>query len=372
MRIVHVIARLNAGGPARVIAAVVRATEPLGFQHRVLCGACPAGEPDDAALVAAAGAEVERVPGLGRTPGIGDLRALAWLRTRLIALRPDMVHTHTAKAGLLGRTVAGWLGIPCLHTYHGHVLTGYFPPLVSAAVAGIERLAAGRHRHHALTPGQVRDLRDGFRIGRPDRWNCLPPPVEPVLPAAAAWHAALAPGLPVVGFLGRLVPVKDPFLWLDAFTALAERMPVQGLVCGEGPLRAPAERLARERGLRVHWAGQVPAGEALAVTTILLMTSRNEGLPIAAVEAMGAGIPVVAPPVGGLADLAAAGAIHPADRSAEALAAACRRALQTGAAPGAAALAAALSPQALATAWAELYAATAERRAAGGSVQWPA
>ncbi len=371
MRIVHLIARLNAGGPARVIAAVVRATVPHGIEHRVLCGACPAGEPDDAGLVAAAGAVVERVPGLGRTPGLGDLRALGWIYARLNVLRPDVVHTHTAKAGLLGRTIAGWLGIPCLHTYHGHVLTGYFPPLASAAIAGIERLAAGRHRHHALTPGQVRELRDDFRIGMPDRWSCLPPPVEPVTPSAAAWHAALAPGLPVVGFLGRLVPVKDPFLWLDAFAALAAQIPVQGLVCGEGPLRAPAERLARERGLRVHWAGQVPAGEALAVTTILLMTSRNEGLPIAAVEAMGLGIPVVAPPVGGLADLAAVGAIHPAIRDAPALAAACRRAVQTGVAPGAAALAAALSPQALAAAWAELYAATAERSAAGDIVQWP-
>lgn len=367
MHVVHVIARLNDGGPARAIAALGGALTARGHRIGVLTGACPPSEPDLTEAVRAEGLAVERLPTMA--PGLDPVRevaALGALIARLRALRPDVVHTHTAKAGALGRLAARALRLPCLHTYHGHVLRGYFTPAGSAVARLAERVLAGRAWHQALTASQLRDLRDRARIGREHRWRALAPPVPPVAPRAAAWHARLAPGLPVVGFLGRLAPVKDVLLWLDALAELARRTPVQGVVCGDGQQRAAAEARAATLGVPVVFTGFVPAAEALGACRLLLMTSRNEGLPFAAIEAAGAGIPVVAPPVGGLADLARSGAVLPATRTPAALAAACARVLgdptlRSRLETRGRAAAAAVSPTALAPLYEQLYAAILER-----------
>jgi glycosyltransferase involved in cell wall biosynthesis len=325
VHIVHCIARLNEGGPARVLSGLAGALVPRGHRLTVIHGACDRHERDCAGVVAAAGAELAPLPALGRrVDPLADLRAFALMRARLAALRPDVVHTHTAKAGALGRIAARSLGLPCLHTYHGHVLHSYFGRALNGAIAATERALAGNAWHQGLTASQVHDLRDVYRIGRPGRWRVLPVPVPAVAPAAAPWHARLVPGLPVVGFLGRLVPVKDGGLWLKTFAELARRMPVQGLVCGDGPERAALEAAAAGLPGRppVLFAGMVPAGEALQAMRVLLVTSRNEGQPLTVVEAACAGVPVVAPPVGGLADLIAAGAAVGARREPAALAAA--------------------------------------------------
>jgi glycosyltransferase involved in cell wall biosynthesis len=364
VHIVHLIARLNDGGPARVIASLARELGARGHRVSVLAGDCADGEPDASALVRAAGAAVERVPGLGRRLAPwDDLRALAAIRRRLRALAPDVVHTHTAKAGALGRPLCRLLGLPCLHTYHGHVLSGYFSPARSRLVAAGERLLAGNAWHQALTAGQRDDLQRRARIGRARRWTVLPVPVAPLAAQAPAWPVAAGP--PVVGFLGRLAPVKDIGLWLETVALLAAHGAVRGLVCGEGVERAAAER--RAAGLPIRFTGQVPAGMALAAMDVLLLTSRNEGLPLAAVEAGGLGVPVVAPAVGGLADLARQGALESAPRSAAALAAAVARVLadpelrRRRCAAGRA-LAAALAPAALAPRYEALYRAVARGR----------
>jgi glycosyltransferase involved in cell wall biosynthesis len=322
MKIVHLVARLNDGGPARVIALLAAAHRAAGHEVHVLAGACGPDERDigDEVLPGL----VERVAGLGRSVApLADLRALLALRRRLRELAPDVVHTHTAKAGALGRLLCRSLGIPCLHTYHGHVLHGYWARPVHATLALAERLCAGNAWHQALTPTQLHELRDGHRIGRSTRWRWLPPPVARVQPRTAAWHGALPTDRPRVLWLGRFAAVKDPSLWLEAVAALHAIRPVHAVLCGDGALRPAAEAHAARLGLAATWTGFVPAAEALACADLLLLTSRNEGLPLSAIEAAGAGVPVVAPAVGGLADAARWGVVRPAGRSAEALARAC-------------------------------------------------
>lgn len=326
MRIVHVVARLNDGGPARVIAALAAAHRAAGHEVLVLAGTCPPDEPDagDALLPGL----VERVPGLGRALRAGDdARAFAALLGRLRALAPDLVHTHTAKAGALGRLACRTLGLRCLHTYHGHVLHGYWPRAAGFVLAAAERALAGNAWHHALTPGQLVELRDRHRIGRRARWAWLPPPLPAARPVAAAWHAGLPAGVPRVLWLGRFAAVKDPGLWLAAVAALGRIRPVHAVLCGEGALRPAAQAEAARLGVAATWAGTVPAGEALGAADLLLMSSRNEGLPLAAIEAAGAGLPVVAPAVGGLADAARWGLVRATGRDPQALAAACAAAL---------------------------------------------
>lgn len=361
MRIVHVIARLNDGGPARVVANLARMMGAHGHDSVVLTGTPEAGEPDLAAGFAGAGLRVERIPGFGRRARpIGDARAFLALVARLRSLAPDVVHTHTAKAGALGRIACRFDRRPCLHTYHGHVLSGYFGEAASAGLRAAERLLAGHGHLHALTASQRRELAGRHAIGAAGRWHVLPPPVEAVVPRAAVWHAQLDEGVPRIGFLGRLAPVKDADLWLNALAALCARHRVQGVICGEGAQRGRIIARATALGVPVVVTGQVPAAEAFGAFDLLLMSSRNEGLPLAAVEAMSAGVAVVAPAVGGLADLARAGTIEVAPRTAPALAEACHRLLIRGdlrarrVAAGRA-YAATLSPMALAGRYAALY-----------------
>jgi glycosyltransferase involved in cell wall biosynthesis len=137
VRIVHVVARLNDGGPARVIAALAAAHAAAGHEVHVLAGACAADERDIGDEVLPG--RVERLAGLGRRVSpLSDLLALRGLAARLRALDPDVVHTHTAKAGALGRLACRQLGIPCLHTYHGHVLHGRVLAQHRLQVAGVD------------------------------------------------------------------------------------------------------------------------------------------------------------------------------------------------------------------------------------------
>ncbi len=310
MHLVHLIARLNDGGPARVVAELASGAQAAGHRVTILSGQVGADERDLGPELAAAGLTIVTIPGLRRAPGaVDELRAFAAVLARLRALQPDLVHTHTAKAGALGRLACRLLGLPCLHSYHGHVLHGYFRPGINLLLRRVERGLAAAARLHTLTPSLVHELRDRHRLGHPWRWHCLPVPVAPVRPVAAPWHAALAGDRPVIGFLGRLAAVKDLTLWLHVLAVLQRQRPVQGLVCGDGEQRQHGQALAARLGLQVHFSGTVPAGEALAAMDLLLMSSRNEGLPLVAVEAAGAGVPVVAPLVGGLVDLARDGLV---------------------------------------------------------------
>ena len=353
MKIVHLVARLNDGGPARVIAQLAAAHRAAGHEVAILAGACAADERDigDEVLPGL----VERVGGLGRSLSPwSDLCAALALRARLRDLTPDVVHTHTAKAGALGRLLCRSLHLPCLHTYHGHVLHGYWARPVHAAFALAERACAGNAWHHALTPGQLHELRDRHAIGRVARWRWLPPPVARVIPRRAAWHDALPTDRPRVLWLGRFAGVKDPGLWLETVAALSAIRPVHAVLCGDGALRGRAEAQAASLGLSATWTGFVPAAEALGCADLLLMTSRNEGLPLSAIEAAGAGVPVVAPAVGGLADAARWGVVRAAERTPQALATACA-AILAAPRPGPHPLALALAGPKLTTRYLDLY-----------------
>jgi glycosyltransferase involved in cell wall biosynthesis len=361
VHLVHLIARLNDGGPARVVASLAHALSARGHRVTVLAGKCQDDERDLSGQLRRGGVEVETISDLGRRLSpLADARSMADIIVRLAALRPTLVHSHTAKAGTLARLACRWLGLPCLHTYHGHVLRGYFARAPAMAAWLCERLIAGNAHHQALTSSQLEELSVRLGIGRRRRWHCLPIPVEIPSRAAAPWQQRLLTGVPVIGYLGRFAPVKDPLLWLEALARIAERRTVQGLMCGDGALRGPAEARAAALGLRVVFTGFIPAGEALAVCDVLMLSSRNEGLPLAALEAGGLGVPVLAPAVGGLADLVAMGAVEGAGRTPQALAAGClglladpaRRRLRIQAAS---ALALSLAPATLAPRYEALY-----------------
>ncbi len=185
IRVLRVIARMNVGGPALQVTALADGLDPERFEQRLLVGNVGEGEADYLDL-RAPHVEATRVRGLGRSPDpTGDARALAALVREMREFRPHIVHTHTAKAGVLGRSAAVLARVPIrVHTFHGHLLHGYFSPRVTSAVTAVERAFADMTTRLVAVGRQVRDELLAAGIGRPDQYVVVPPGVA--LPVASA------------------------------------------------------------------------------------------------------------------------------------------------------------------------------------------
>lgn len=308
-----VVTRLNVGGPARQLPSLGRELSRHGFESILLAGEEGLREGS------LAPPWVVRVPGLRRRPGPADARALRALSRTFRSGRPQVVHTHMAKAGALGRIAARRAGVPVVvHTFHGSVLDGYFPRPVARAIAAAERRLARSTDALIAVSAAVRDVLLERRIGRPEQWHVIPVGLEldallaGSLPQAEA-RARLGLGRegPLVGIVGRLVSVKDHRTFLRAAAQLAARRPaVRFVVAGDGPLRESLRREAQALlGERIRFLGWVLELEALySALDLVVLTSRNEGTPLALVEAGAAGVPAVATRVGGVPDIVRDGA----------------------------------------------------------------
>ncbi|HEX5412402.1 MAG TPA: glycosyltransferase [Terriglobia bacterium] len=312
MKIARAIARLNIGGPAIQAVLLTRELADAGHSTSLLVGSVPESEGSMEYLADELGVRLVRIPRLSREVSIfSDLRACwdlyRWLRRE----RPDILHTHTAKAGALGRLAAFASGTPCVHTYHGNVFEGYFSRKKTAAYLFIERLLArGTRRIIAVSPKQRDDLAGRFRVAPAARISTvrLGFDLSALLKVARTRFAEKNGCHPlVVGWVGRLTAVKDPLMF-PKIAALCAGVNAIGsfLMAGDGELRAQveAEKSRLELGERLRLSGwQRDMVSIYSLLDILLLTSINEGTPVAAIEAMAAGCPTVLPDVGGVADL---------------------------------------------------------------------
>lgn len=326
-RVVHVIARMNVGGPA---ALIVQLVDGLPDQA-LLTGEVDAGEADHLVLRSPHTPHT-RVPGLGRSLHVtDDARALAHLVAQLRRRRPDVVHTHTAKAGVLGRVAARLVRTPHLvHTFHGHLLHGYFTPGVTRAVVGTERALARTTDRLVAVGTQVRDDLLDARVGRAHQYVVIPPGTSIDAPPSRAEARALL-GVPldrpVVATVGRLIAVKRP----DRLLEVARRMPdVVFLVAGEGPLLEVTRSAAPANVRFLGWRRDVEVVHAAA--DVALSTSDNEGMPVSLVEAALCGTPAVSTDVGSAREVVVGEVVTP---DADALAAAVRRVLRQDLGPAA-------------------------------------
>lgn len=318
MRIARVLTRLNLGGPARQSLASDTILTARGHDVRIFTGRAQPGEGDLFATFERRGLDVRRVPGLARGfAGLGELRAARFLRAELLAYRPEVLHTHASKAGWLGRRAARRLpGLIRVHTFHGHVLEGYFGGVISRALILSERrLARHTERLVAVSHATADDL---VRLGVSEekRLVVVPPGVEldelcAIEGPSGELRALVGAGSEVflVGVIGRLAEVKRPEWALEVFALLAPRHPRLELVfVGDGDRRRILERaieaLPPELARRVHLVGvRADMPVVLADLDGVLSTSRSEGLPVALIEAAAAGLPVVATPVGGVPEV---------------------------------------------------------------------
>ena len=304
-RVVHVIARMNVGGPARIISDVMTAVPSSDLDQHLITGEVGPGEEDWFRVRGGEDSRVIRIPSFGRAlDPVRDLGTLRRLRLELQRLAPDVVQTHTAKAGLLGRVAARRAGVPHLvHTYHGHTLRAYFARPVTAVFTRLERRLAARTDRLLAVGARVRDELLAAGIGRPEQYELLPPgvPEPPDTSRGAARTALGLPGdVPVVAFIGRLTSVKRPDRFVTAAHAVAATYPrAVFVIVGDGELRRDVAAAAAAGPADVRLLGWRPdVDELLAACDLVVLTSDNEGMPLTLIEAAMAGRACVTTDVG--------------------------------------------------------------------------
>jgi glycosyltransferase involved in cell wall biosynthesis len=263
------------------------------------------------------------IPELGRS--LHPLRDLVtlWKVYRLMRqVRPDVVHTHTAKAGFVGRTAAWLAGVPVIvHTFHGHVFHGYFSPRKTQFFLLLERLT-GRMSDAVITlTASLRDeLADTYRVADRAKFRVVPlgldlQPFADTARASGAFRQAwgLSPEKRLVGIVGRLVPIKNHALFLEAAVQVRQQVPqAHFVIVGDGELRGEIEAQVDALGLRdaVTFTGwQRDLAPIYSDLDALVISSDNEGTPVSVIEALSGGCPVVTTAVGGLPDLLDSGAL---------------------------------------------------------------
>jgi glycosyltransferase involved in cell wall biosynthesis len=309
--VLHVITRLTLGGSAENTVASMVALNAAGYGGPLAVGVAES----DAASVEDArrrGVELIDVPTLGREVGVRDAGALLALVRVMRRLRPGIVHTHTSKAGFVGRLAARLTGVPAvIHQPHGHIFYGYYSGPRTAFYVTLERLAARwTDRMITLTErGTEEHVARG--IGRREQYRTVPSGVPTAelraqAPARSAARARLGleAGAFVIAGLGRLVPVKGFDILVAALPAVAAAVPTaRVLLVGDGPEREALEAQARTLGVRERLLLAGATGDiasCLAAADVLAAPSRNEGMGRALVEAMALGLPVVGADVGGI------------------------------------------------------------------------
>ena len=314
----HVITRLTLGGAAENTVATMVALDAAGYPGPLAVGVAEsdAGSVDDARR---RGVRLLDVPALSREVGARDLTALVHLWRLMRARRPAIVHTHTSKAGFVGRLAARLAGVPAIiHQPHGHIFYGYYGAGRTAFYVALERLAARWTDRLVTLTERGTDEHLARGIGRRAQYRAVPSGVQTSqlrarAPARAGARArlGLAGDAFVVAGLGRFVPVKGFDLLVAALPALAAAVPSARVVLvGDGPERTALEAQAtglgvRERLLVTGATSDVAVG--LAAADALAAPSRNEGMGRALVEAMALGLPVVGTEVGGIPAVVADG-----------------------------------------------------------------
>jgi glycosyltransferase involved in cell wall biosynthesis len=325
IRVMRVITRLNIGGPAIHVSLLSSRLDPARYETLLVSGMVGKDEGNMLELGRLPPVDLTMVPTLGRAISpLDDVRAFIGLLSLARSFKPDIVHTHLAKAGALGRVAARLAGARVvLHTYHGSVFRGYFGQRESGVYLGIERgLARISTRIVAITSGQKADL---VSLGIAPASKIVEIPLgldlDQFRDLPARDDAVGALGLPpdrrYVAIVARLVPIKDVPTFVRALARVTEARPdVCGLVVGDGPERGTVEGIARNLGLgdRCHFLGwRSDLTNVYAASDVVALSSLNEGSPVSVIEAMAAGRPVVATAVGGVPDVVgdAAGILVP-------------------------------------------------------------
>jgi len=320
IRVMRIISRMNIGGPSVHVSLLNAGLAADGYECLLVTGSEGATEGSLRDLAEARRLRLAVIPELGREIAPwSDLRTLVKLYRLMRRERPQIVHTHQAKAGFAGRLAARLAGVPIvLHTFHGHVFRGYFSPPKTRLFLLIERLCARLSTRIVTISPRLRDEIAAFGVTTADRIVVIPLgfDLDPFASQPrAGGHFRRSLGLPdgakLIGAVGRLVPIKNIPLLLEAAALARRRDPaIHVVLVGDGELRAELATRVAALGLAnavtfAGWRRDLPS--VYADLDAVVISSDNEGTPASLIEAMATGCPVVATRVGGVPDLVADG-----------------------------------------------------------------
>jgi len=316
-KVLRVITRLNVGGPAIHTILLTDRLRP-DYDTVLVIGTEARNEGSMIPLADRLGVPVVRVPELRREiDPLHDLVALIKLIGIIRRERPQIVHTHTAKAGFVGRLAAWLCGVPIIiHTFHGHVFRGYFGPRKTKMLLFIERALALVSNQIITVNEEQRAELMGFGIASKQKLISVPLGLElgPLADGPADVHAmrckwGIPEGVPAVGIVARLVHIKGHELFLAAAAHVHARFPeAYFVIVGDGERRGELEEMARELQIPVVFTGwETDLRAVYGALDVICLTSINEGSPVALIEALAAGKPIVSTNAGGVVDLIKSG-----------------------------------------------------------------
>ncbi|PYQ27445.1 MAG: hypothetical protein DMF56_20025 [Acidobacteria bacterium] len=305
-KVARIIARLNVGGPARHVTWLAEAMSPCGstaeLETALVTGVVPPGEDDMSRFAIEHGVTPIVIPEMSREISPRDVITVWKLFRFFRRYRPDIIHTHTAKAGAAGRA-AGFLyrlftrrRVKFVHTYHGHIFHSYYGRLKTRMFLMIERtLARMTDAIIVLSEQQRREIHETFGVGKSEQFHIIPLGLD----LDELGVGQVFQPVPQIAIIGRLAPIKNH----DMFLRIAARLrDTQFVIYGDGAERATIEARAAQLN-NVTLAGTHSAAEIYSSISIAALTSLNEGTPLSLIEAMAAGIPVISTAVGGVVDL---------------------------------------------------------------------
>jgi glycosyltransferase involved in cell wall biosynthesis len=324
VRVLRLIARLNIGGPAIHAHLLTNGLDRRRFESFLVTGKISPQEGDMSYLFDDGDVLPISVPELQREISLcRDLRSFFQIFGIIRRIEPDIVHTHTAKAGTSARLAVMVYelfygrGIFTVHTFHGHAFKGYFSRSKSTLFVWIERLLARiTDVIIAISSSQKKELTEHYRIAPREKVKTveLGFDLDPFLSCSALKgtfrrQLGVADDIPLLGIIGRLVPIKNHRMFLDAARIFLDRHPqskARFVIVGDGELKAELIAHGKRLGLTERlffcgWIKQIPL--VYADLDILSLTSLNEGTPVSIIEAMAASVPVVATNAGGVGDL---------------------------------------------------------------------
>ena len=315
MKVLQLITRLDKGGAPRIFLRLIRGLKEQGIEVAMASGPSQQPEEDPGEFSRKSHIPYHPLSSLRREISpVHDLFAFFQIISLLRRERPTILHTHTTKAGVLGRIAGGWTRTPTIHTPHGHLFYGYFGKGKEQFYAFVERLAA-RFCERVITISED-ERREYLRRGIGDKkkvvtiYNGIDIGRFPGDGKQVRRELGLAQQVPMVGFVGRLEEVKGPHLFVEAAMRIKAVAPqTHFLMIGDGAMKEAL--LQKARGMpHLHILGyREDISACLAALDILLIPSLNDGFNLVAVEAMASSKPIVATSVGGLPEVIGDGGI---------------------------------------------------------------
>lgn len=310
IRVMRIIARMNVGGPAVQVSGLMRGFDESKFDQRLITGFCAADEADYLETVAK-DVSATRVIGLGRSISPrADLRAFMQVVREIRSFKPDIIHTHTAKAGVIGRTASILSGHSSVrvHTFHGHLLHGYFGKFKTSLVIMVEKILATQTTRLLAVGKKVMEDLLKVGIGRQEKFSVMPPGLQlSKMPTReeACFSLGLDPSFIYCAFIGRVTKIKRPDRFLDVVASLHDQgVSVHFIVAGAGELLDYCKERSTQENLPVVYLGwREDVETVLAASDLVLLTSDNEGTPLSLIQAGMANLPVVTTNVGSISEI---------------------------------------------------------------------